>query len=233
MARRKKPLLVAERTERFTKARNLFAKVVTNRAAGLVLPVVTEKISIQVQEGKHCGLKFYKERGYYVSEIVDPSIKADVDELLSSMLLNKIGSRRESTVIFNTMSTGQSTLLNDHRKSLNIGMDVRIDQGRNQLKKTHLSDSSADDRRLKILIEKIENHLQKKILSELNVGVPDDKRIMTVSLLETQPPVQYSELVDGNVISQVDSVSMLILNLCFSSVLLAKPFVGTRPASPS
>ena len=149
------------------------------------------------------------------------------------MLLNKIGSRRESTVIFNTMSTDQSTLLNDHRKSLNIGMDVRIDQGRNQLKKTHLSDSSADDRRLKILIEKIESHLQKKILSELNVGVPDDKRIMTVSLLETQPPVQYSELVDGNVISQVDSVSMLILNLCFSSVLLAKPFVGTRPASPS
>ena len=236
MERRKKSLLVAERSEkadRFTRAKNLFAKVVTNHAAGLVLPVVTETISIQVQKGNQCGVKLYKERGYYVSEIVDPSIKAVVDELLCSMLRNKIGSRRESTAIFNTMSNDESSLLNDHRKSLNIGVDVRIDRGRNQLKKTHLSDSSADDSRLKILMEKIENHLQEKILSELNVRVPDDKRIMTVSLLETEPPVQYTDVVDGNVISQVDSVSMLILNLCFSSLLIAKPFVGTRPASPS
>ena len=228
MATKKK----TEKAQRLTRAQHLFAKVVTNRAAGLVLPVVTEKISIQVQKGNQCGVKYYKERGYYVSEIVDPSIKADVDELLSSMLQNKIGSRSHSTVIFNTMSNDESSLLNDHRKSLNIGMDVRIDEGRNQLKKAHLSDSSDDDIRLKILIEKIENHLQKKILSELNVDVPDDKRIMTVSLLETQPPVQYTELVNGNLIPRVDIVSMLILILCFL-VLIAKLFVGTRPASPS
>ena len=63
--------MVAERSEkadRFTRAKNLFAKVVTNHAAGLVLPVVTETISIQVQKGNQCGVKLYKERGYYVIE---------------------------------------------------------------------------------------------------------------------------------------------------------------------
>jgi hypothetical protein len=44
MARRKKTL------SRLTRAKNLLAKVVTNRAAGLVLPVVSKTIPIQVQE---------------------------------------------------------------------------------------------------------------------------------------------------------------------------------------
>ena len=47
MARRKKSLLVAERSEkadRFTRAKNLFAKVVTNHAAGLDLSKVINHI---------------------------------------------------------------------------------------------------------------------------------------------------------------------------------------------
>jgi len=212
MARRRKKTGRAD--ERLIRAKNLFAKVVTNRAAGLVLPVVSEKISIQVQKGDHCELKSYKERGYYVSEIVDVSIKKDVDELVNSMLLKKIGCRKQSTVVFNTMSNDDSSLLNDHRQILEIERNIRVDEGRNQLKKSDLSDSSADTR-LKILIDRIEKHLQEKILFELNVDfVPDDKRVMTVSLLETQPPVQYQELVDGKLITKVDSVCMLMLILC-------------------
>ena len=206
--------------------------MVTNRAAGLVLPGVSEKIPIQVQKGDHCELKSYKERGYYVSEIVDVSIKKDVDELVNSMVIEKIGGRKQSTVVFNTMSNDDSSLLNDHRQILEIERNIRVDEGRNQLKKSDLSDSS-DDTRLKILIDRIEKHLQEKILTELNVDVvPDDKRIMTVSLLETQPPVQYQELVDGKFITKVDLVCMLMLILCFL-VLITKPFVGTRPDSPS
>ncbi len=130
------------------------------------------------------------------------------------------------------MSNDDSSLLNDHRQILKISRRIRVDEGRNQLKKSNLSDSSADTR-LKILIDRIEKHLQEKILFELNVDfVPDDKRVMTVSLLETQPPVQYQELVDGKFITKVDSVCMLMLILCFL-VLITKPFVGTRPDSPS
>jgi hypothetical protein len=91
---------------------------------------------------------------------------------------------------------------------------------RNQLKKIDLTDS-LDDNRRKILIERIEKHLQKQIIAELKVDVPADKRIMTVSLLETQPSVQYTESVDGNLITQVDSVCMLMLFLCFLLYLIA------------
>jgi hypothetical protein len=222
MARRKKAL------SRLTRAKNLLAKVVTNRAAGLVLPVVSKTISIQVQQGDQCEIGSYEKRGYYVSEIVDPSIKADIDELHNSMLLQKVGSRRESTVVFNTMSTDDSSLLKDYRKALKIDKKIQIDGGRNQLKKTELSDA---DSKVKILIDRIEKHLQIQIIAELKVKVPYNKRRMAVSLLETQPPVQYTELVDGNSITKFDSVCMNMLMLCFL-VLILNP-LGTRPDSPS
>jgi len=225
MAKRKKSqrrqLSVDENAERLIRARNLFANAVTNHAAGLVIPpIVSEKISTHVQKGSECSVRFYKQSGYYVSEIVDPSIKEDIDELHNSMLLQKVGSRRKSTVVFNTMSKPDSILLNDHRKILKIHKKIQIDGGKNQLKKIDLTDS-LDDNRRKILIERIEKHLQKQIIAELKVDVPADKRIMTVSLLETQPSVQYTESVDGNLITKVDSVCMLMLFLCFLLYLIA------------
>lgn len=203
-------------------AEALFKNLVTNQAAGLVLPLISEKIPTTVQKGSQCSVKNFHSHGYYVGTVIDPQIKACIDELHSLMTKKncKVGNRQKSTVVFNTMTNNQTELLDKFRDKFGIHKSSRIDEGRNMLKITDLGHSKNDKRR-KELMEIIGNHLQKTIVDELKVEIPEEipkGSGMTLALLETQPPITFETSVDGEVVTKVDMVNefnLLIYSFIF------------------